>query len=253
MKKIAHRRVSEERRRGNRLETVVPVSSRSTVPEGHFQRGRMMSMRNRTSRNPVAIAVIGLALLAFSGALLAQQLTGNVFGYVTDEQGGRLPGVTVTLSGIGAPKTETTDARGEYRFLNLSPGNYTLTYELQGFGKVTKSDVQVSVGKNTETTATMKLSSVEASMTIRGEAAILDPRKVTTGAVISQVELKEIPSARDPWVVLQTVPGVLTDRLNIGGDQSGQQSAFIGKGSLGFNNVWNLDGVNITDMSATGS
>ncbi len=210
-------------------------------------------MRNRTSRNALAIAVIGLALLAFSGALVAQQLTGNIFGNVTDEQGGRLPGVTVTLSGIGAPKTETTDARGEYRFLNLSPGNYTLSYELQGFSKVTKSDVQVAVGKNTETSAALKLSSVEANVTVRGEAAILDPRKVTTGAVVSQVELKEIPSARDPWVVLQTVPGVLTDRLNIGGDQSGQQSAYTGKGSMGFNNVWNLDGVNITDMAATGS
>ncbi len=87
-------------------------------------------MRNRTSRNALAIAVVGLALLAFSGALLAQQLTGNIFGFVTDEQGGRLPGVTVTLSGIGAPKTQTTDARGEYRFLNLSSGNYTMSYEL---------------------------------------------------------------------------------------------------------------------------
>src|ERR1700730_4453048 len=167
MEKIAHRRVSEERRRGNRLETVVPVSSRSTVPEGHFQRGRMMSMRNRTSRNPVAIAVIGLALLAFSGALLAQSLTGNIFGYVTDEQGGRLPGVTVTISGIGAPKTQTTDARGEYRFLNLSSGNYTMSYELQGFSKVPKSDVRVAVGTNTETTASLKLSSVEAAVTVR--------------------------------------------------------------------------------------
>jgi len=210
-------------------------------------------MRNRTSRNALAIAVIGLALLAFSGALLAQQLTGNIFGYVTDEQGGRLPGVTVTLSGIGAPKTQTTDARGEYRFLNLSSGNYTMSYELQGFSKVTKSDVQVAVGKNTETTASLKLSSVEAAVTVRGEAALIDTRKVSTGAVVTQVELKEIPTARDPWVVLQTIPGVLTDRLNIGGDQSGQQSLYVGKGALSNQGVWNLDGVNITDMAATGS
>src|SRR5215813_2539506 len=210
-------------------------------------------MRNRTMRNAVPIAIIGLALLAFSGALVAQQLTGNVFGYVTDEQGGRLPGVSVTLSGIGAPQTQTTDARGEYRFLNLSPGNYTLSYELAGFSKVTKSDVQVAVAKNTETTAAMKLSSVEAAVTVRGEAAILDTRKVSTGANISQVELKEIPTARDPWVILQQIPGVLTDRFNVGGNQSGQQSAYVGKGALTNQGVWNLDGVNITDMAATGS
>src|SRR5712692_52565 len=232
MKKTTHRPVSDERRREEvRLNTVVPVPVPLTVPEGHFQRGRMMSMRNRTSRNALAIAVIGLALLAFSGALTAQQLTGNIFGYVTDEQGGRLPGVNVTLSGIGAPKTQTTDARGEYRFLNLSPGNYTLSLELQGFSKVTKSDVQVAVAKTTETSAAMKLSSVEAAVTVRGEAAVLETRKVATGAIVDQAQLREIPSARDPWVVLQTVPGVATDRVNVGGNESGQQSTFTGKGT----------------------
>jgi len=90
-------------------------------------------------------------------------------------------------------------------------------------------------------------------VTVRGEAALIDTRKVSTGAVVTQVELKEIPTARDPWVVLQTIPGVLTDRLNIGGDQSGQQSAYVGKGALTNQGVWNLDGVNITDMAATGS
>lgn len=212
-------------------------------------------MRSQTDyrRNVAAIAIAALAFLTLGGALIAQQLTGNIYGYLTDEQGGRLPGVTVTLSGIGAPQTQTTDARGEYRFLNLSPGNYKLSYELAGFSKIAKSDVQVSVGKNTETTGLMKLSSVEATVTVRGEAAVLDTRKVTTGAVVSQVELKEIPTARDPWVVLQTIPGVLTDRLNIGGDQSGQQSLYVGKGALSNQGVWNLDGVNITDMAALGS
>jgi hypothetical protein len=211
-------------------------------------------MRNRTSRSPVAIAVIGLALLAFSGALFAQQLTGNIFGYVADEQGGRLPGVSVTLIGAGAPQTFVTDARGEYRFLNIAPGgNYTLSYELQGFGKVTKTNVEVAVAKNTQTSAAMKLSSVEATVTVRGEAATLETRKVATGAVVDQAQLREIPSARDPWVVLQTIPGVQTDRVNIGGSESGQQSVYTGKGSFAAQNAWNLDGVTITDTAANGS
>lgn len=217
------------------------------------KRGRMRSSRTHSWRIAAAFAAIAIAVLALTPGLSAQQLTGNVFGYVADEQGGRLPGVTVTLSGIGAPKTRTTDARGEFRFLNLSSGNYTIIYELAGFAKVTKSNVQVAVGQNTETSASMKLSTVEAAVTVRGEAAILDPRKVTTGAVVSQVELKEIPTGRDPWVILQTVPGVLTDRMNIGGDQSGQQSLYIGKGALSDQGTWNLDGVNITDMAALGS
>ena len=216
----------------------------------------MSSNTNRTRGRawawaPLQIAAL-LVLLCLAPALSAQQLVGNVFGYVTDEQGGRLPGVTVTLTGVGAPKTQTTDSRGEYRFLNLDPGTYTLAYELQGFTKVTKPDVQVSVGQNTNTSAALKISSVEATVTVKGEPSLLDTRKVENGAVVDQEQLKSIPTARDPWVILQTVPGVQMDRVNIGGNESGQQSNYSARGSQADQNAWNIDGVTITDMSALG-
>jgi hypothetical protein len=53
--------------------------------------------------------------------------------------------------------------------------------------------------------------------------------------------------------VLQTVPGVIVDRVNVGGAESGQQSNFQAKGASGADNTWNLDGIPITDMSATGA
>ncbi|HEY3202977.1 MAG TPA: carboxypeptidase regulatory-like domain-containing protein [Thermoanaerobaculia bacterium] len=193
------------------------------------------------------------ALLAVAPASTAQQLSGNIYGYVADEQGGRLPGVTVTLTGVGAAKTQTSDARGEYRFLNLDPGSYTLTYELQGFTKITKPDVQVSVGQNTNTSAALRISSVEATVTVKGEPSLLDTRKVETGAVVDQEQLKSIPTARDPWVILQTVPGVQVDRVNVGGSESGQQSSYVGHGADSAQNVWNVDGVTITDMGALGA
>jgi len=204
-------------------------------------------------RRGVTVAVAALAFLAVAAGLSAQQTTGNIFGYVEDEQQGRLPGVTVTLSGPTPAQPQTTDARGEYRFLNLSPGNYTLTYGMQGFSKVTKPDVQVAVGQNTQSTATLGLTTVEAAVTVRGEAAMLDTRKVGTGATITQVEMQSIPTARDPWVVLASVPGVLVDRVNVGGNESGQQSNFVGKGSSRDSAVWNVDGVTITDMGAVGA
>ncbi len=197
--------------------------------------------------------LLAAVALAFAAAAQSQQLTGNVYGYVADEQGGRLPGVTVTLSGQGAPKSQTSDARGEYRFLSLSPGEYTLSYELQGFAKVTKTNVQVSVGQNTETSAELKLTSVAAEVVVQGEPSLLDTRQVQTGAVIDQQQLKAIPTARDPWVILQTVPGVQMDRVNVGGNESGQQSTYVGKGADATQNVWNLDGVTITDLGALGS
>jgi hypothetical protein len=195
-----------------------------------------------------------LAFLAVSGALCAQQLTGTIYGSVMDEQGARLPGVSVTLMGGGAPQTFTTDSRGEFRFLNLAPlDRYTVTYELQGFVKTTKTNIAVSIAHNTQADVTLKLAKVEAAVTVRAEAPLLETRKVVTGAVVDQAQLKDIPTARDPWVVLQSVPGVMVDRLNVGGNYSGQQSLFYAKGAMGAQSTFNLDGVNITDMAALGS
>ena len=208
---------------------------------------------NLWRRGASVLVVAALAFLAVGGALSAQQLTGNIFGFVQDEQQGRLPGVTVTTSGPTPAPDQTTDARGEYRFLNLAPGNYTLTYTIAGFSIVSKPDVQVAVAQNTNTSATLRLSAVEAAVTVRGEAALLDTRKVSTGANVSQVELKSIPTARDPWVILQSIPGVLTDRVNVGGNESGQQSLYVSKGTTSDQGVWNLDGITITDMAAVGS
>ena len=65
--------------------------------------------------------------------------------------------------------------------------------------------------------------------------------------------LQRIPSARDPWVILQQTAGIAMDRENIGGNMSGQQSNYVSRGANPTNNKWSLDGVDITDMAATGA
>ena len=70
---------------------------------------------------------------------------------------------------------------------------------------------------------------------------------------VSYEELQRIPSSRDPWVVLQTVPGIIVDRVNVGGAESGQQSNYLAKGAVGGDNTWNIDGIPITDLASTGS
>ena len=84
-------------------------------------------------------------------------------------------------------------------------------------------------------------------------APVIDPRKQTTETHVTLDELQNIPSARDPWVVLQTIPSILVDRVNVGGAESGQQSNFMAKGATEFDNTWTLDGVPITDMASLNS
>src|SRR5215471_5646019 len=82
---------------------------------------------------------------------------------------------------------------------------------------------------------------------------VVDARRVTTATNLSVSEMQGIPSARDPWVMLQTVPTVVVDRVNVGGAESGQQSSYLAKGAPIGDNTWSIDGIPITDMAATGS
>lgn len=198
------------------------------------------------------VAVAALLLLAVGGTAFAQLQTGNLYGTVTDDKGAALPGVTVTLTGQSAPSVQVTNAQGQFRFLGLSPASYSLKAELEGFSTIDYPNITINIGRNTS--IEVKLSAaVEDVITVTAESPLLDERRISTGATVSQTELEKIPTSRDPWAVLQSTPGVLTDRINVGGNESGQQSGYIGPGSGGDQAVWSVDGVVITDMAALGS
>jgi hypothetical protein len=195
---------------------------------------------------------VALCLSLIAVSAFAQFQTGNIYGKVVAKDGSALPGVTVTLTGVGAPQTIITDSQGNFHFLNLSPGTYSIKSELAGFGIASRTGIGVRVGANADVTLTLNPSVTE-SITVTGEAPLLDVRKAGTGVNVSKVELEKVPTSRDPWTILQQAPGVLVDRMNVGGNQSGQQSNYIGKGASVAQNTWNVDGVNITDEGATGA
>jgi hypothetical protein len=200
---------------------------------------------------------LSLALLALLLALpaAAQIQSGNLYGTVKGPDGASLPGVTVTLTGGGAPQVQVTDEQGRFRFLGLSPGTYGVRAELQGFSPVESSDITINIGRNTsiELQLSAAVTDVIDVVAERAEQLLLDPRRFSPGATMTNAELERIPTARDPWAVLQSTPGVLTDRINVGGNESGQQANYVGPGSCQCQAAWSVDGVVITDMSALGS
>jgi Ca-activated chloride channel family protein len=96
-------------------------------------------------------------------------------------------------------------------------------------------------------------SDVQDVITVTAESPLLDSRRISVGATVSQTDLERIPSARDPWDVLQAAPGILTDRVNVGGNESGQQRAVALAGTSQDQNDYVVDGVILTDMAALGA
>ncbi len=192
-------------------------------------------------------------VLAIAAPAFAQVQSGTIAGVVRDEQGGVLPGVTVTLSSADRNAAFTTEADGRFRFLYLPPGTYRVTTDLAGFSKVVRENLIVSVGTTLDLTFAMKVAAVQETVTVTGESPIVDAKAMGTTTNFSKLELEKIPTSRDPWALMRTVPGALVDRVNIAGNETGQQSNFQVKATRPADAVWTLDGVVITDMAAIGA
>lgn len=97
-----------------------------------------------------AVVMLTITFAFTTGGALLGQATGNIYVQITDTDGAPLPGVTVMVSGgVGAPKSQITEARGKARFLGLAPGQYKVSGKRDGFGSVEYPSVTVTVGRNT--------------------------------------------------------------------------------------------------------
>jgi hypothetical protein len=206
-------------------------------------------------RSRVSALLAALALVLGASPAWAQSQTGDIFGKVTDASGAVLPGVTVTLTSpsLLQPQVATTSDTGSFQFPRLNVGTYTVKFEMPGFKTVVKEGIEVTVGFNANVSTQLGVSTVQETVTVTGESPIVDTKQTGTKQTFTLEQLQSIPSARDPWVILQQTAGIAMDRENIGGNMSGQQSNYISRGGNPTNNKWSLDGVDITDMSATGA
>jgi hypothetical protein len=194
-----------------------------------------------------------VALACFAAPASAQSPAGSIVGHVVDATGLALPGVTVTVQGVDITQTFTTNIEGRYRFLDLAPGSYKVTSALQGFTTNVRERVVVNVGQTVDLPVTMAIGSLAETVTVTAPSPMVDGRQTGIATNVTADELTNIPTSRDPFSLLRSIPGVLVDRVNVGGNETGQQSNFASKGTRPQDAVWTMDGVAITDMTLTGS
>jgi hypothetical protein len=196
-----------------------------------------------------------LLLFIFVPAFSQFQEQGAIKGTVTDPEGAPLPGVTVTLTGSKtAPRTVVTSERGNFRFLSLPvASDYTVKFELTGFKGVIREKQVVSYGKDVVLDVTLTPTTIEESVTVIGQTPVIDTKKTQVGVNITSDMIMSLPTARNAWVMLTLVPGMLVAKEDVGGNEAGQQYGYTGHGSLDRDNTWNIDDINITDNSALGS
>ncbi|MGB2844774.1 MAG: carboxypeptidase regulatory-like domain-containing protein [Candidatus Aminicenantaceae bacterium] len=196
-----------------------------------------------------------LCLFFIAGIFASAQEFGSIKGVVKDSDNGPLPGVNVTLTGSKiVTMSAVSSERGNFRFLSLPVSNdYVLKFELAGFNTFIQEGLVVSFGRDVILDITMELAKLTAEVIVKAEAPIIDRKRAQVGVNITEEMIMDLPTARNPWVLMSIVPGILIDREDIGGNEAGQQSSYYGHGSSGDDNTWSIDGANITDNSALGA
>jgi outer membrane receptor for ferrienterochelin and colicin len=196
-------------------------------------------------RSTKALAVAALFLLPVAG--LAQTIGGSVAGRVLADSGQALSGVSVTARnvGTGATRTAVTDASGTYKLAELTAGSYEFTVESKGFATEVRSGVKITIGQRATLDFSLKVSAVAETVTVVGEAPIVETTKSSIGASISRQQLDQLPlPGRDFESLASLAPGI-TPSVTDG-------STISGSGSSGASNTFLIDGVS-NDQDALGN
>jgi len=164
-------------------------------------------MRMRLYRGLFCAAV----LLASVAGAYAQEFRATVRGRVVDSSGGALPGATVNVQNQDTNEvaTATTNQEGSFTVPFLRPGNYTLTVEMSGFQKYTRTDMRLQVGQTAEITAQLGVGGLTEELTVLSEAPLLETSRADRGTVIDSARIAELPlQSRSPMALVVLVAGV---------------------------------------------
>lgn len=160
-------------------------------------------------RLPIALFV-SLALVSAS-PVLAQQASSGMQGRVVDDTGAALPGVTVVITheGSGMFRQVISNQDGTYYLTGVLPGPYHVTAELSGFSKFDRRNVPLTIGNITPLDIQLKVGGLEETLTVTGQAPLVDTQTTQVGANISQDELAALPIANRNWTMaVGLTPGV---------------------------------------------
>jgi hypothetical protein len=194
------------------------------------------------TRLAAAVGVLGAAVL-LAPPLRAQAATGALVVTIVDAAGAPISDAAILVDGPDGPRLATTDGGGEATLLHLRPGHHLVRVPPEA----AEGDVVVGAGGTTR--ATLRLSAT----TREDQTAAMTLGPDGRATIVDDAGLRGLPRPADPWSVLRDVPGVVLDRVDVGGSETAQQSLVISRGDAGAGSAWRLDGFDVTDPSALGS
>ncbi len=215
----------------------------------------MPSLRARWSMMCVqTVSLVAISLL-LPTLLPAQGASGRILGRVADPSGAVLSAAKVTLTNeaTGISRDAQTNDSGDYSFVEVAPGTYTVQFELTGFKKNVQKSVIVDVNQVVTLNSTLQIGGSQETVEVTSEAPQVDTSSTQLGAVINNDRsVNELPlNTRDTYQFLQLQPGVQSQlgssngALFAGADDAGSVSVNGGRTRA---NNFNVNGGDANDQ-----
>ena len=134
-------------------------------------------------------------LLALSLPVMAQDAVASLEGEVRDASGGALSGAAVTIRNLetGYQQAQVTAESGFFKLTLLPVGAYRLTVERPGFARYQQQPVRLNVSQTVRVDVTLALASQQDTVTVEGDASLVDPVTNTLGKVVTSKEVLDLP------------------------------------------------------------
>ena len=198
----------------------------------------------KLTSSPLFLAALGLL---FSSGSYAQETRANLSGTIADASGAVVTDARIRLSNrdTSVGFEAITNKAGQYRFLFLNPGTYRLATEKAGFRGFVRDEIELHVSQSAVVDVVLQVGQVSDSVSVSGEAPLLDVEKADRGLVIDNKTVADLPlNIRNPMMLSVLTPGIIhtsgTQHLNPFSN-SGISSWSI-NGGRGTNNEFLLDG-----------
>ncbi len=205
----------------------------------------MRKFESRIKSSILNSITIFVTLIAFTITSFAQSETASVLGSIRDANGAVLQGASVSLRNVatGISQSTTTDANGDFQFVNIKIGNYQIAVEANGFSRTT-TDVNLTVGARQRVDLTLAVAAATETVTVTGAADLLESVSSDRGQVVQSQQIVALPlNGRSYANLALLAPGVRESHTNSAIGGGGREAAFNVNGLRATVNNFLLDGV----------
>lgn len=186
----------------------------------------------------------------------------SISGVIRDNSDAVLPGVTIEASSpalIEKVRAVVSDSAGQYRIVDLRPGVYTVTFSLPGFSVFRREGIELTGTFSATVNAQLRIGTLEETITVTGEAPVVDVQSTTSQRVMTNELISSIPVGRSHLNYSVLVPGLSTNQgasrgqtMDVGGTNNLQNTLMSMHGGRASDTRLMLDGVRLGNAAGEG-